>query len=49
MSLALNQLGKRAQAIQHAEHAFTIYEQIEDPTAAKVHVKLAEWREQTNT
>jgi tetratricopeptide (TPR) repeat protein len=49
MSLALDQLGERVQAIQHAEQALTIFEQIEDPYAAKVHAKLAEWREQTDT
>ena len=49
MSLALDQLGERAQAIQHAEQALIIREQIEDPNAAKVRAKLATWREQTNT
>ena len=49
MSLALDQLGERAQAIQHAEQALTIYEQIEDPNAAEVRAQLAAWREQTNT
>jgi hypothetical protein len=47
MSVALDQLGERTQAIQHAEQALTILEQIEDPNAAKVRAKLAEWREQT--
>ena len=48
MSLALDQLGERAQAIQHAEQALTIYEQIEDPRAMQVRAQLAAWREQTN-
>ena len=38
----------RTQAIQHAEQALTIYEQIEDPNVAQVRAQLAEWREQTN-
>ena len=49
MSLALDQLGERGQAIQHAEQALTILEQIEDPGAAKVRSRLAAWREQTNS
>jgi len=49
VSLALDQLGERAQAIQHAEQALPIFEQIEDPKATKVRAQLAEWREQTNT
>ncbi|HSE18742.1 MAG TPA: hypothetical protein VLB46_16920 [Pyrinomonadaceae bacterium] len=49
MSLALDQLGERREAIRHAEQAITIYEQIEDPYAAKVRAKLATWREQTDT
>jgi hypothetical protein len=49
MSLELDQLGERAQAIQLAEQALIIREQIEDPNAAKVREQLAEWREQTNT
>jgi len=49
MSLALDQLGERAQAIQYAEQALAIREQIEDPRAAKVRAQLAAWREQTNT
>ena len=35
MSQALDQLGEIAQAIQYAEQALTIYEQIEDPTPRK--------------
>ena len=49
MSLALDQLGEHTQAIQHAEQALTIFDQIEDPNAAKVRAKLAAWREQTDT
>jgi len=47
MSVALDQLSERAQAIQHSEQALTIFEQIEDPkAAATVRSKLAAWREQ---
>jgi len=49
ISGALEHLGERAQAIQNAEHALTIYEQIEDPNAAQVRAQLATWREQTNS
>jgi len=49
MSLTLDQLGERAQAIRYAERALTIFEQIEDPNAAQVRAQLAAWREQTNT
>ena len=49
MSLALDELGERAQAIQYAEQAFTIYEQIEHPNSAEVRAQLAEWCEQTKT
>ena len=49
MSLALNGLGERAQAIQHAEQALTVYDQIESPHAEQVRARLAEWHEQTNT
>ena len=44
MSSALDQLGERAQAIANAEAALKIFEQIEDPNAAKVRKQLAEWR-----
>jgi tetratricopeptide (TPR) repeat protein len=37
-------LGDRAQAIARAEAALRIYEAIEDPHAAKVRARLAEWR-----
>ena len=40
---------RRWVAIHHAEQALTIFEQIEDPRAAKVRAQLAVWREQTNT
>ena len=46
MSLALDQLGDRAQAILDAKDALKIYEQIEHPSAGKVRNRLAEWREQ---
>jgi hypothetical protein len=49
ISLALDELGERAQAIEHAEQALTILEQIEDPRATLVRAQLAAWREQTNT
>jgi hypothetical protein len=42
-------INQHQQAIEHAEQALTIYEQIEDPNAAKVRAKLAEWRQQSNT
>ena len=48
LSLALHQLGERSQAIQHAEQALLIREQIEDPRAAKVRAQLTAWREQEN-
>jgi tetratricopeptide (TPR) repeat protein len=44
MSLALNELGQRAQAIEHAEQSLEIYEQIEDPFAPQVRAQLAAWR-----
>jgi len=46
MTLALDKLGNRDQAIANAQAALAIYERIEDPNAAKVRRKLAEWREQ---
>jgi tetratricopeptide (TPR) repeat protein len=48
MSLVLDQLGKRAKAIHHAEQSLSIREQIEDPNAARVRARLAAWREETN-
>ncbi|MDQ3814366.1 MAG: tetratricopeptide repeat protein, partial [Armatimonadota bacterium] len=44
MSLALDELGERAQATELAAAALRIYEQIEDPNAARVRRRLAEWR-----
>jgi tetratricopeptide (TPR) repeat protein len=43
MSLALDVLGKREEAIRNAEAALKIFEQIEDPNAAKVRRQLEEW------
>jgi tetratricopeptide (TPR) repeat protein len=43
-SLTLDKIGDRAQAIAHAEGARNIYEEIEDPNAAKVREALVEWR-----
>jgi tetratricopeptide (TPR) repeat protein len=43
-SLALDELGDRAQAIACAEEAFKIYEQIEDPNATRVREQLEAWR-----
>jgi len=43
-ALALDKLGDRAQAITRAEAALRIREAIEDPNAAKVRARLAEWR-----
>lgn len=43
ISFALEKLGKRSEAIAHAEKALRIYEQIENPNAAMVRKKLAEW------
>jgi len=44
MSLSLNELGDRVQAIAHAEAALKIREEIEDPRAEKVRRQLAEWK-----
>ena len=46
MSLGLDKLGERAKAIEHAREALAIYEQIEDPNAAKVRRQLAAWGEE---
>ena len=43
MSLALDKLGERAKAIEHARDALAIYEQIEDPNAGEVRRQLEEW------
>lgn len=45
MSLALDSLGKRAEAVKLAEEALAIYEQIESPYAERVQRQLAEWQE----
>lgn len=47
MSLALEQLGERAQAIQHSEQSLIIREQIDDPRAALVREQLAAWRKES--
>ncbi len=44
MSLALERIGDRKKAIEHAEVALNIYEQIEDPNAAMVRKQLVQWR-----
>ena len=43
-ALALEKLNDRAQAIGRIESAIKIFEATEDPSAAKVRAKLAEWR-----
>jgi hypothetical protein len=49
MSLALDQMRERTQAIHHGEQALTIFDHIEDPNAAQMRAELATWREQTDT
>jgi tetratricopeptide (TPR) repeat protein len=44
MSLALDNLNERSEAIKKAESALEIFEQIESPAVARVRQKLAEWR-----
>ena len=44
MSLALEKLGQRPEAIDHAKAALVIFEQIESPDAEKARQKLAEWQ-----
>ena len=44
-ALALKEIGQRDDPIGRAEAALKIFEQIEDPGAAKVRAKLAEWKE----
>jgi tetratricopeptide (TPR) repeat protein len=44
MSLTLEVLGERQQAIEHAEAALVIYEQIEDPWVGKVRKQIEEWK-----
>jgi hypothetical protein len=46
MSQALDQLGKRTQAIDCAKSALKIREEIEDPRAENVRRKLQEWESQ---
>jgi hypothetical protein len=43
-ALAFNQLGERGEAIRRMEEALRIYEQIEDPNAARARAQLAQWR-----
>ena len=45
-ALAYDSLGNRAEAIPRADAALAIREAIEDPNAAKVRAKLAQWRGQ---
>jgi transcriptional regulator len=45
MSRSLDNLGQRKEAIDQAEDALRIFEQIESPLAEKVRSKLAEWKE----
>ncbi len=44
MSLALDKLGQRQEAIDRAKAALSIFEQIESPDAEKTRQKLAEWQ-----
>jgi tetratricopeptide (TPR) repeat protein len=44
MSLALDKLGDRVEAIDKAKSTLAIFEQIESPLAEKVKQKLAEWQ-----
>ena len=45
MSLSLEKLGQRAEAVDHARSALKIYEQIESPCVEMVRQTLAEWQE----
>jgi hypothetical protein len=47
MSLALDELGDRKNAIAFAEGALAIREPIKDPHAAKVRRQLEEWQKQS--
>jgi hypothetical protein len=49
MSLALDKLGERTQAIAHAETALKIFEAIEDPNAGKVREQLEGGRRHSTT
>ncbi len=44
MSLALDKLGQRPEAIDRAKAALVIFEQIESPDAEKARQKLSEWQ-----
>jgi tetratricopeptide (TPR) repeat protein len=44
LSLSLDELGKRKEAVDQAEDALRIFERIESPLAEKVRSKLAEWK-----
>ncbi len=44
MSLALDKLGERKKAIEHAEAALKIYEQTENPSTEKVRKQLEQWK-----
>lgn len=43
-ALLLSSIDRRAEAIERAEAALQIFEAIEDPNAARVRAKLAQWR-----
>jgi hypothetical protein len=43
MSLALDKLSERARAVECAQAALKIYEEIESPYAERVRKRLAEW------
>ena len=49
LALAWEDLGDRAQAIAGAEDALSLFERIEDPNAAKVRQRLAEWQASEGT
>jgi hypothetical protein len=49
MSLALDQLGNRTQAIECAKSALKIQEDIEDPYREKIKRKLQEWDRQNQS
>jgi hypothetical protein len=44
MSVALDKLGDRTQAVTHAEAALKIHGQIEDPNVTRIRKQLADWR-----
>jgi hypothetical protein len=44
LSMALDQLGARARAIECAEAALRIREELEDPRADRIRRQLAKWR-----